>query len=90
MKDILEIVGLALGMLAIVLCTLLLWVLGIVIGLGVPVAIIAGDHRSSCVLRLEADRRAMTQLTLQRQSFGFVRQTTKREKRSPKCLSAHW
>jgi len=41
MKDILEIVGLALGMLAIVLCTLLLWVLGIVIGLGVPVAIIA-------------------------------------------------
>ena len=42
MKDILEVVGLALGTLAIVLFTLMLWVLGIVIGLGVPVAIIAG------------------------------------------------
>lgn len=41
-KDILEVVGLALGTLAIVLFTLALWVLGIVIGIGVPVAIIAG------------------------------------------------
>ena len=41
MKEIIEVVGLALGTLSIVLFTLMLWVLGIVIGIGVPVAIIA-------------------------------------------------
>lgn len=42
MKDILEVVAFYLGALAIALFTLLVWLLGMVIGIGVPVAIIAG------------------------------------------------
>ena len=42
MKDILEIINLTLKTLTITLFTLLVWGLGMVIGIGVPVAIIAG------------------------------------------------